>query len=112
MIKRDIAQHNLKKLIMNFLFETINQNFNDNDVNESVAAIIKKISDLKTGQWYKLALSCIDLTTLNSTDSRIQGEQIATKVNQFADAFPGLLNVAAICVYPAVLESVKNPSSP
>ncbi len=92
---------------MNFLFETITQNFNDNEVNESVADSIKNSVNLKTNQWYKLALSCIDLTTLNSTDSHLQGEQIAAKVTAFPEAFPGLPNVAAICVYPSIVESVK-----
>ena len=92
---------------MNFLFETINQNFNNNDVDEAVAGITKSSADLKTDQWYKLALSCIDLTTLNSTDSYLQGEQIATKVTGFPETFPGLPNVAAICVYPSIVESVK-----
>ena len=92
---------------MNFLFENIDQNFNDNEVNKSVASIIAKSADLKTDQWYKLALSCIDLTTLNSTDSHPQGEQIAARVNGFSEAFRGLPNVAAICVYPSIVESVK-----
>ena len=89
------------------LFETINQNFRDDEVEYSVSEIIKKSENLNSREWYELALSLIDLTTLNSTDSHLQGEKIATKVTRFPVAFPGLPNVAAICVYPSIVESVN-----
>ena len=53
------------------------------------------------------ALSCIDLTTLNSTDTPAQGEKFALNVSRFSENFPGLPNVAAICVYPTLVEPVK-----
>jgi len=92
---------------MKMLWETINQGFEDEDVRLAVDEIIKKSKDLESQKYYELALSCIDLTTLNSTDTQAQGEKFASNVSHFSETFPGLPNVAAICVYPTLVESVK-----
>ncbi len=81
--------------------------FNDSDIEKAVSEINLKSKELSHRTWYELALSCIDLTTLNSTDTFEQGEKIATKVSLFSENYPDLPNVAAICVYPALVESVK-----
>lgn len=46
-------------------------------------------------------LGCIDLTSLNTTDTNAKIELMAKKVNEFPHFFPDLPNVAAICVYPS-----------
>ncbi|MBN1926849.1 MAG: deoxyribose-phosphate aldolase [Prolixibacteraceae bacterium] len=55
----------------------------------------------------KLALSIIDLTTLNSTDTNEKVKAFTEKVNQFPETFPGLENIAAICVYPNMVKVVE-----
>lgn len=92
---------------MKWLLGNVNREFPDGEVEQAVAEIVEKSGDLKSSEWYELALSCIDLTTLNSTDNQNQGEKFAMKVSGFPDAFPELPNVAAICVYPTLVESVK-----
>jgi len=92
---------------MKWLLSNVDREFPDGEVEQAVAAIVEKSKELKNREWYELALSCIDLTTLNSTDNPIQGEKFARKVTAFKDEFPGLPNVAAICVYPTLVESVK-----
>ena len=92
---------------MKWLLGNVDRIFADGEVEQAVAEIIEKSKELKSREWYELALSCIDLTTLNSTDSHIQGEKIALKVSGFPKEFPRLPNVAAICVYPTLVESVK-----
>ena len=61
-----------------------------------------------TKKMYELAFSCIDLTTLNSTDTISSVTAFTEKVNQFPEAFPGISNVAAICVYPNMAHMVKS----
>jgi len=61
-----------------------------------------------TKKMYELALSCIDLTTLNSTDTISSVAAFTERVNQFPEAFPGISNVAAICVYPNMAHTVKS----
>lgn len=49
----------------------------------------------------------LDLTSLSSTDSRESIWQFVEKVNDFEGARPDVPNVAAICVYPNMVETVK-----
>lgn len=55
----------------------------------------------------KQCLSLIDLTTLNSTDSIERGELFAERVNGLTEVYPQVPNVAAICIYPSLVLSVK-----
>ena len=87
--------------------EGIDRKFQVGEVEQAVAAIVKNSKGLNNSQWYELALSCIDLTTLNSTDNAVQAEKFAKKVSGFEEEFPGLPNVAAICVYPTLVKTVK-----
>jgi len=73
-----------------------------------------KIEDLsaKTDSFYntenlKKLFSLIDLTSLNSTDNQVQITEMIGKVNNFSEHFPEMPNVAAICVYPALVPTVK-----
>jgi deoxyribose-phosphate aldolase len=51
--------------------------------------------------------SCIDLTTLNATDTEARGRLFAENVNRFVAEYPHMPSVAAICVYPALVASVR-----
>lgn len=86
-----------------------NTNLSDADVQARVASIIEnKVAENNTEEVKKLLFNCIDLTTLNSTDSDESVMKFTKKVNKFDDEFPDLKNVAAICVYPNFAEVVKN----
>lgn len=56
---------------------------------------------------WEQCLNQIDLTTLSVDDTRAKVTKMATCVNEFPQHFPHLKNVAAICVYPAMVETVK-----
>ena len=49
----------------------------------------------------------IDYTTLSADDTIAKVEGMANAVNTFEQKFPGIPNVAAICVYPAMAEFVR-----
>ena len=86
-----------------------NTNLSDADVQARVASIIEnKVAENNTEEVKKLLFNCIDLTTLNSTDSDERVMKFTEKVNKFDNDFPDLKNVAAICVYPNFAEVVKN----
>jgi len=55
----------------------------------------------------KQCFSFIDLTTLNATDTQARGRLFAENVNRFAREYPQIPNVAAICVYPALIGAVR-----
>ena len=84
-----------------------NTNLKDSDITEKVNEIIaKKFEENNTKEVYKKIYSCIDLTSLNSTDTREDIWNFTEKVNAF-DGISDVLNVAAICVYPNFVETVK-----
>jgi len=55
----------------------------------------------------KFSLGCIDLTSLNPTDSEERIRDFTERVNLFEEAYPELDNVASICVYPNFAETVS-----
>ena len=82
---------------------------NDADVQVQVAALIEtKVPENNTEEVKKFLFNCIDLTTLNTTDSDESVMRFTEKVNRFDDEFPDLKNVAAICVYPNFAQVVKD----
>src|SRR4051812_8251264 len=70
---------------------------------------IKKESKLAA---LKLAMSMIDLTTLEAKDTPGKVIQLCTKAMHPHDSIPGIPQVAAVCVYPNMVriakESLKN----
>ena len=81
----------------------------DKDIQGKVNAIIeKKAAENNTTDIKKFLFNCIDLTTLNTTDSDESVMKFTAKVNQFEEQYPDLQNVAAICVYPNFAQIVKD----
>lgn len=82
-------------------------NIKDADISDKVNEIIsKKFVQNNNKEVYKRIYSCIDLTSLNSTDTREDIWKLTEKVNDF-DGSSDIANVAAICVYPNFVETVK-----
>jgi deoxyribose-phosphate aldolase len=65
---------------------------------------IKKSSKV---QALKLALSMIDLTTLEGADSEGKVKQLCSKAKHLHDSLPDIPHVAAVCVYPMLVECAK-----
>jgi len=55
----------------------------------------------------KLALSMIDLTTLEGADSPGKVRQMCYKAAHLHDALPGVPHVAAVCVYPTLVKLAR-----
>src|SRR5439155_5449058 len=55
----------------------------------------------------KLALSMIDLTTLEGADSPGKVRQMCYKAAHLADNLPDIPHVAAVCVYPTMVKIAK-----
>lgn len=58
-------------------------------------------------QALKTIFSCVDLTSLKATDHSKTIENLCLKVNDFQNVYPEMPQVAAICVYPNMVEYVK-----
>lgn len=86
-----------------------NTDLNDSDIQKRVNTLIEeKVAANNTLQVKKFLYSCIDLTTLNTTDSNESVMRFTEKVNQFEEQYPDLQNVAAICVYPNFAQVVRD----
>ncbi len=80
----------------------------DKQVSEKVNDIVAdKFAENNRQEVYKKLYSCIDLTTLNSTDTKEDVWKFTERVNAFEDEHPQANNVAAICVYPNFVATVK-----
>lgn len=72
----------------------------DARVAADVAALLDKhMAENLNADVYKFLLGCIDLTTLNTTDSPQSVSDFVERVNAFDDEHPELPHVAAICVH-------------
>lgn len=79
----------------------------DADITKTVEEIIsKKFAQNNNKEVYKRLYSCIDLTSLNATDTREDIWKLTEKVNE-QDGASDIANVAAICVSPNFIETVK-----
>ena len=82
---------------------------NDEEIAAKVAQLIEEKAPANhTEAVKKFLFNCIDLTTLNSTDSDTSVMRFVQNVNRFEETYPDLKNVAAICVYPYFSEVVKD----
>lgn len=82
-------------------------NIKDSDIAEKVNEIIaKNFAANNNPEVYKKIYSCLDLTSLNATDTREDIWKFTEKVNDF-EGSSDIENVAAICVYPNMIETVK-----
>jgi len=90
------------------LFMQYNCNLNDETVKQDIEKILAAhYAENDNVVVYKQCLSQIDLTSLNGSDTHAEIISMVEKVNGFKKAFPDLPNVAAICIYPALVPVVK-----
>lgn len=64
-----------------------------------LSKISEKLDSLKTPEVYAQIFNCIDLTTLNTTDSQESVSAFIQRVNDFDNEYPQFPNVAAVCVF-------------
>lgn len=67
----------------------------------------EKMSINRNIEVYSTMFGLIDLTSLNTSDTEEGIAQFTEKVNRFDDEYTELPNVAAICVYPSMVKTVR-----
>ena len=78
-----------------------NTTLKEEDVAQRVQTLIgEKTRENNNADVKKLLLSCLDLTSLHTTDNDESILHLTERVNAFEDTYPDLKNVAAICTYP------------
>lgn len=81
---------------MNPLFNLYEEDFKNIPLWNASSVVLQESST----ELLKKLFSCIDLTSLNSTDSSNKIEDFCEKVSGFPSRYPEIPNVAAVCVYP------------
>lgn len=92
---------------MEHLFKHYNLEQNNQTVSQAVQQIIHHSNAYYTGEHLKKMFGLIDLTSLNATDNEQTIKTMALKVSAFTKHYPAVPNVAAICVYPNWVGTVK-----
>jgi deoxyribose-phosphate aldolase len=82
-------------------------NLRDDEISRKTAEIVDKSGENNTPEILKFLYSCIDLTSLNTEDNRDSIWRFTEKVNDFEGSKSDIANVAAICVYPNLVSTVK-----
>lgn len=78
----------------------------EKEIAEKVEFYKKEMHKLKNRETLMTLLNCVDLTSLNCSDTEEKILKMTEKVNEFNKHFPNYKNVAAICVYPALVPTV------
>lgn len=81
--------------------------FNLETVQKDIERILKEEEKNYTQANLKTIFNLIDLTTLKPTDNIAVIEQMCNKVNLLSNKYPDMPQVAAICVYPSMVENVR-----
>lgn len=85
-----------------------NTNLKDDDIKAKVKDLIdKNFAENNNKEVYKKIYSCLDLTSLGATDTTEEIWKFTETVNDFEGKYSDMDNVAAICVYPNMVETVK-----
>lgn len=86
-----------------------NLDVNEQEVKDAVKKIIEeKVPENDTVEVKKFLFSCVELTSLNTTDNDEKILAMTEKVNQFFISFPNLPHVATMCVYPNFASIIRN----
>lgn len=89
------------------LLEQYNRTFTKEEVEKGIKKAKTFSETISDDKHLKLAFNCIDLTSLNSNDTFKKIELMTQKTNEFKSNFPEMPNVAAICIYPNFVQTVR-----
>jgi len=92
----------MKNILSNY-----NTNVDEVTVKKAIEEIVRDSEKLYDIENLKKIFSFIDLTTLSTTDTQARGKMFADNVSNFQKQFPDMPNVAAICVYPSLVKTVR-----
>ena len=81
--------------------------FHDPSFSEFTEIIAKNFDKYNNVEVWKQCFNQIDLTSLNSTDTEDKIGGMMERVNEFKEKYPEMPNVAAVCVYPALVPVTK-----
>ncbi len=82
-------------------------NISDSEIEKRVRELLENYQANNKPEVLRFLYSCIDLTSLNTEDSKESIWKFVNEVNEFDDSDTDMDNVAAICVYPNFVQTVR-----
>ncbi|HUV01687.1 MAG TPA: deoxyribose-phosphate aldolase [Bacteroidales bacterium] len=79
----------------------------ENDIRKGLKDVMGSVPEVPEKRLLMKILNLIDLTSLNTTDSKSTIIHMTGKVNSFQGRFSNIPNIAAICVYPNFVSVVR-----
>ena len=106
-------QNNEGKIQTNSKYDEMLKQYNLDITDEEVKAAVKKIIEEKvpendTLDVKKFLLGSVELTTLKTTDTEEEVLAMVEKVNKFAQEYPTLPHVGAVCAYPCFTKLIAD----
>ncbi len=89
------------------LFKKYSFKLSDAEITYDVSKLKEEAKENMNKDVYKQCFNCIDLTSLNHTDTVEGIEKMISRVNKFPQYFPEMPQVGAVCIYPSMVETVK-----
>jgi deoxyribose-phosphate aldolase len=90
------------------VFSRFDLNVHEDEVIRETAGLVAKWKENHSPEVLKVIYSCIDLSSLNTGDSKESIWKLVEKVNDWDGSRSDMDNVAAICVYPNFVQTVKD----
>ena len=88
--------------------EIFEPDLQEEEVHKKTNEILNQCKENDTPDVLKFLYSCIDLTSLNTEDNKESIWKLTEAVNDFEGSVPDVHNVAAVCVYPNFVSTVKD----
>ena len=89
------------------IFTDFNTSVDPGEVNSLLEKIRADLPSIEDKELLKKLFSLIDLTTLSERDNIQNVTLLCEKVNMLSEAYPSMPAVAAICIYPEMVQVVK-----
>jgi deoxyribose-phosphate aldolase len=95
--------------LMNEYREKYGAGDNDNQTTMETQRILSSIPEgFSSEEHLKKIFSLLDLTSLNPEDNLVTADKLTNLLNLFPETFPDMPSVAAVCVYPLLVEDIRH----
>lgn len=89
------------------IFTDFNMTVESGEIKALLDKIRQNLPSTEDKELLKKIFSLIDLTTLSERDNIVNVTHLCDKVNMLTEAYPSIPAVAAICIYPEMVQVVK-----
>ena len=94
--------------LYNYYREEYGSGEDDRAVKAKTANLLDQVpGEYRSPEHLKTIFSLIDLTSLNTEDNNATARKLADQLNGFSKKYPDIPPVAAVCVYPSLVDDIR-----